>query len=63
MLRHEEAIGCLVALVAEAPGPDARDALAALATYRHDDTLRARVSRAIEARTDLDLRPAFAKAF
>ena len=63
MLRYEEAIGVLVTLVSGAPGPDARDALAALGTYRHDDALRARVRSAVENRTDLDLRAAFAKAF
>lgn len=63
MLRHEDALGFLVALVAEGRGPDARDAIAALATYRHDDALRARVGDAVEARTDVDLRAAFTKAF
>jgi HEAT repeat protein len=63
MLRHEEAIGELLSLVAGGARPDARDAIAALATYRHDEALRARVASAIEARTDLDLRPTFAKAF
>lgn len=53
----------LVTLVSGAPGPDARDALAALGTYRHDDALRARVRSVVENRTDLDLRAAFAKAF
>ena len=63
MLRHEEAIGFLLSLVAEAAGPDARDAIAALGTYRHDEVLRARVATAIEARTDVSLRTAFARAF
>lgn len=63
MLRHDEAIAFLCGLVAEAPGPDARDAIAALGTYRHDDGLRARVHAAVEARSDVDLRAAFAKAF
>ena len=63
MLRHEDAIGCLVSLVTDAPGPDARDALAALGTYRRDDTLRQRVASAVEKRRDVDLRAAFAKAF
>jgi len=53
----------IVSLVAEAAGHDARDALAALGTYRHDDTLRGRVRSAVENRTDVDLRAAFAKAF
>ena len=63
MLRHEEAIGFLLSLVAEAPGPDARDAIAALGTYRHDEALRARVATAMEARTDVSLHTAFARAF
>lgn len=63
MLRQEDALAFLVDLVAAAPGPDARDALAALATFRHDESLRARVETAVAARRDVDLRPAFAKAF
>ena len=63
MLRHEDAIAFLLLLVAAGAGPDARDAIAALGTYRHDDALRGRVEAAIEGRTDLDLRPAFARAF
>ncbi len=63
MLRHDEAIGFLVTLVCDAAGPDARDAIAALATYRHDEGLCARVRAAVESRADLDLRAAFGKAF
>jgi HEAT repeat protein len=63
MLRHEDAIAFLLAQVAEAPGPDARDAIAALGTYRHDDGLRARVQATVERRTDVELGPAFARAF
>jgi HEAT repeat protein len=63
MLRHEEAIAFLVTLISGAAGPDARAALAALGTYRHDEALRARVRAAVEARNDLDLRAAFATAF
>ena len=56
MLRHDDAIAFLLAQVAEGTGPDARDAIAALATYRHDDALRARVEAAVEQRSDVDLR-------
>jgi HEAT repeat protein len=63
MLRHDEAIAFLLSQVAEGRGPDARDAVAALGTYRHDDGLRARVEAAVERRSDIDLRPAFAHSF
>jgi len=63
MLRHEDALALLVTLVSEGTGPDARDALAALGTYRHDDALRARVESVVAARSDVDLRAAFAAAF
>jgi len=63
MLRHDDAIGFLLCQVADGRGPDARDAIAALATYRHDDGLRARVEAAVELRSDVDLRPAFARSF
>ncbi len=63
MLRHEDALGFLLSLVGEGAGPDARDSITALATYRHDDTLRARVEAAVTRRSDVDLRPALAKAF
>jgi len=63
MLRHDDAIAFLLAQVAGGTGPDARDAIAALATYRHDDALRARVEAAVEQRSDVDLRPAFAGSF
>jgi hypothetical protein len=63
MLRHDDAIAALLAVVGDAPGPDARQALAALGTYRHDDGLRARVDRAVTERHDVDLRAAFAEAF
>src|SRR5258708_142288 len=55
MLKREPAIAFLLSLVAEAPGPTARDAITALAVYRHDDTLVQRVRQAVEQRTDIDL--------
>ena len=51
------------ALVSEAPGPDARAAIAALGTYRHDEALRSRVRDAAEGREDADLRGAVEEAF
>lgn len=63
MLRHDEALALLVELVATATGPDARDAIAALGTFRHDDALRARVAAAVLGRRDVDLRGAFDRAF
>jgi len=35
----------------------------ALSSYRHDEALRARVATAIEARTEVSLHTAFARAF
>jgi len=63
MLRHDDAIGFLESVVADACGPDARDALAALGAYRYDEALRGRVASAVERRTDVDLHAAFSKAF
>lgn len=56
LLRFEEAHAFLLALIAEAPGHDARDAVAALAVFRHDDALRDRVAAAVRARDDGALR-------
>jgi len=63
MLRHDDAIAFLLSQVAAGTGPDARDAIAALGTYRHDAALRSRVEAAVQQRTDVDLRPAFARSF
>ncbi len=63
MLRSDAAHGFLLELIARGNGPDARDAIAALATFRHDEALRTRVGAAVEVRRDIDLRAAFAKAF
>ena len=59
MQRREPAFAFLLSLVAEGNGPDARDALAALAVHRDDDALRRRVLAAAE-REDLDLTSALA---
>lgn len=63
MLRFDEAFEFLLSLVADAPGPVARDAIAALGTYRHDDALGARVRDAALGRGDADLRSALREAF
>jgi len=62
MLRSDSAFGFLLGLIAEAPGPTARDAIAALGMYQHDDALRERVTQAA-ARDDADLREALEDAF
>jgi HEAT repeat protein len=59
MLKSDEALDFLLALVAEAPGPTARLAIEALALHRYDDALVARVRRAA-ARDDVDLRETLA---
>jgi HEAT repeat protein len=62
MLKEERAIEFLLSLVREASGPAARDAIAALAVYRHDAALVVRIRGAAEDRTDIDLRRAVAEA-
>jgi len=62
MLKHDAAIAHLLSLVREGRGPDARDALAALGVYRHDEALVDRV-RAAATRDDVDLTAAFDAAF
>lgn len=61
-LRTDAALDYLLTQVAEASGEVARAAIEALAIYRHDDALRARVERAAE-RDDLDLGPTLDEAF
>ncbi|MBI4517676.1 MAG: hypothetical protein HY699_17865 [Deltaproteobacteria bacterium] len=63
MLRQDEALAFLLSLVAEAPGHTAREALAALGLYRHDDALRKRVLCAATQRTDVDLSATIAEVF
>lgn len=63
MLKHDVAIDFLLSLVSEAIGPTARDAIAALALYHHDEALRTRVLRAAEGRDDVDLSDAIAETF
>lgn len=57
-LRHDEALAYLLSLVAEGPGPVARDAIRALALYADDSDLHARVRQVAEGRDDVDLRSA-----
>jgi HEAT repeat protein len=63
MLRRDQPLEFLLSLVADGNGMDARDAVAALGLYRHDDTLRERVAAIIKSRTDVDLRDALAEVF
>jgi HEAT repeat protein len=62
MLKRDDAIDFLLERIATADGPTARDAIAALGMYRHDETLAARV-RAAAARKDVNLRAALRDAF
>jgi HEAT repeat protein len=63
MLRRDVALDFLFSLVRDADGPTAREALAALGMYRHDEQIRQRVHDAVTQRRDIDLRSAFAKTF
>jgi len=62
MLKREEALDFLLDLVAAAPGPTARLAIAALAFHRYDDVLVQRVKDAA-VRDDADLSKALADEF
>jgi HEAT repeat protein len=62
MSKRDAAIDFLLNLIAEGDGPSARDAVAALAMYRHDDALAGRVREAAR-RADVDLRQALRDAF
>jgi hypothetical protein len=63
MLKLDESIGYLLALVAEAEPLQAREAIAALAIYRYDDTLKVQVEAAVDRRSDKSLRPFFKETF
>lgn len=63
MLRRDQPLAFLLALIKEADGPTAREAIAALGMYRHDDAVRQRVQECIDHRKDVDLRAAFAAVF
>lgn len=63
MLRRDRPLDFLIALIKEANGPTAREAIVALAVYKHDDTVRQRVEACVIQRKDVDLHKAFAAAF
>jgi hypothetical protein len=58
MLRSEHGEAFLLSVIREAPGHDARDAIAALGIFRDDAALRQRVVEVATARDDVDLRAA-----
>ena len=62
-LRHDQALGFLLSLIAGAAGPSARDAIEALAIYKDEPALAQRVRDTAERRDDLDLSGALEKAF
>lgn len=63
MLKTDAALDHLLGLVADAAVPHAAAAVAALALYRHDPRLCARVAAALAARRDPALDRAFRQAF
>lgn len=63
MLKRDEPIAYLLGHVAESPALDARDALQALAIYRHDPKLCGQVEEALRHRGDGALRDVFQEAF
>jgi HEAT repeat protein len=63
MLKRDEPIDYLLTHVAESAPMHARDALQALAIYRHDPKLRAQVEKSLKRREDKALREVFEKAF
>ena len=63
MLRRDQPLDFLLSLIKEADGPTAREAIAALGMYRHDDAVRQRVRECVDHRRDVDLQAAFADTF
>jgi hypothetical protein len=63
MLRLDEAVDFLLARVAEDSERAASDAIAALALYGRDETVRARVEASVAKRGSAALRSAFAREF
>lgn len=59
MLRSSAAIDWLITRIEDAAPPDAAAVVESLATFRHDDALRARVARAVSARDDAAISEAF----
>jgi HEAT repeat protein len=63
MLKRDDAIDFLLSIVADGAALHARGAIQALAVYRHDPKLRARVAAAVEGRGEAPLERAFDAAF
>jgi HEAT repeat protein len=63
LLRAEPAVDFLLTVVKTFPSEDAAGAVDALALYRHDATVRARLEETVKQRPDDRLRRAFAKSF
>jgi len=63
LLKHDAAVAYLVTHVAESAPAHAREAISALAVYRHDARLRDQVSAAVSARQDATLQKAFTDAW
>jgi HEAT repeat protein len=63
LTRQPDAIEFLIAIVDEERPAAAAEAVAALATFRGDDTVRARVEGIVNDRNEADLRAAFEKHF
>lgn len=63
MLKHDEAIQYLLAHVAESAPLHAREAIRALAVYRHDARLRAQVEAVVQQRDDAALHRDLEKFF
>ncbi len=63
MLRQDEAVEFLLTRLAEDSEKSALDALAALALYSRDDSVRSRIRESLEKRQSVTLNHAFAKDF
>ena len=63
MLKHDEAIQYLLAHVRDSAPMQAREAIRALAVYRHDPRLRAQVEAVLQERGEAALHTAFSEAF
>jgi hypothetical protein len=63
MLKHDDALRYLLDHVAESAPVHAREAIRALAVYRHDPRLRAQIEAALQQRGDATLLRDFAKLF
>jgi HEAT repeat protein len=63
LLKHEEAIDYLLGLVAKASPLQAREAIRALAVYRHDDKLREQAEAVLKRREDRSVTALFKEMF